>query len=110
MAKEAAKKEPKANTKDVELKNVSAVETATKALEQYELVRSNAIEELLTQRAGIDEQLERFGYTTKTATVGMSTIRRTSSGKPCRICGELGHDARRHRFEKASEATVAGEG
>jgi hypothetical protein len=68
-------------------------------LENMETLKQEAIDELLAKRQEIDSTLERFGY-------HAPVIKRQPSGKPCRICGETGHDARRHRGEKQEASQV----
>jgi DNA repair exonuclease SbcCD ATPase subunit len=61
---------------------------------QFQEAKQVAIQDLLKQRQTIDEQLKVLGHdNTKKAPV----VRQTDPNKKCPVCGETGHDARRHK-------------
>jgi hypothetical protein len=78
------------------------VSEAFALLQQLQPLREAAIEELLAQRAKIDDQLAQLGYEPAAATAVSRSPRRRSVAdptKPCPVCGKLGHDRRFHRYE-----------
>ena len=68
-------------------------EQALKLLGEFEAVRQKGIDELLKEREEIDGKLARLGYDGTAARAG------TKVQKPCSKCGEMGHEARKHRGE-----------
>lgn len=69
--------------------NYEKTERAFELIQETEQARKMAIEELLAIRQDVDAKLKRLGH--DPATKGKN---------PCRICGELSHDARAHRGEE----------
>lgn len=61
---------------------------------QFQEAKQVAIQDLLSQRATIDEQLKTLGYD---STKKVAVVRQTDPNKKCPVCGETGHDARRHK-------------
>ncbi len=83
-------------------KEESAVEKALRLQQEFETTRQAGIDELLKARAEIDEKLALLGYA---PSVPSTKPRATKAGakaaeKVCKVCGEIGHDGRRHRGEK----------
>jgi hypothetical protein len=68
---------------------------------QLEEAKQVAIQELLRDRGAIDEQLKSLGYDPKKAPV---VKRQVDPNKKCPTCGEVGHDARRHKSPKPPAA------
>jgi hypothetical protein len=89
-------------------------------MEELERKKATAIDALLDQRDAINEQLERLGYRKMAPVPPTPTYhrpaptgtneRRSRNADPnraCKVCGETGHDARRHRYEKNNDGQVA---
>lgn len=76
------------------------VDKVMKALEDLDSLKQQAINELLDERKNIDEQLAKLGHGVKQAA---STKRMRDPNKLCPVCGEKGHDARRHRGEQKTK-------
>jgi hypothetical protein len=74
-------------------------------------LRDQAIGELLTKRSELDEKLARLGYNTVPDRPRKSAggARGYSPDKVCPICGQHGHDARKHRHEKRAQTAQATE-
>jgi hypothetical protein len=69
---------------------------------ELDKAKEGVVERLLAERAALDMRLLRLGYKpthTRQAASGVPAVR-TPTTKPCKICGELGHDARKHRWDK----------
>jgi DNA repair exonuclease SbcCD ATPase subunit len=62
-----------------------------------------AIQELLRERGAIDEQLKSLGYDPKKAP---AVKRQVDPNKKCPVCGETGHDARRHKNDPKPPAAA----
>lgn len=77
----------------------SAIDKALKAMEELESLKQSAIEELLEQRGDIDAKLQKLGHTDHPKAKAPATAKPKDPTKPCSYCGEVGHDARRHRQE-----------
>jgi hypothetical protein len=58
---------------------------------------------LLDQRKVISTKLKAFGYDEANGGAKVRKANGADPGKSCSVCGELGHDGRRHRGEKASK-------
>lgn len=71
-------------------------ERAFKLQAQYEEARKEAISQLLAEQSKINERLKALGHQVGPAARPSAS----ASSKPCKICGEMGHDARKHRYEK----------
>ena len=77
---------------------------ALEALAKIETLKSEAVTELLAERAKIDEQLAQLGYTDgrakkKGTRAGAGAVDPT---RPCSVCNFLttpNHDARKHRAQ-----------
>jgi len=67
----------------------STVDTILKKLAEIESLKSEAIQELLAQRAELDKQLAQLGYGEPRASQP-----RAKGVRVCRNCGEGGHNAR----------------
>lgn len=77
---------------------------------ELETLKKGRIKELLSQREAIDKELRQLGHGTreivpkmeaeKPAKAPKKITRKRDPNKPCPICGETGHDARRHRGDK----------
>ena len=76
--------------------NFTSFDKAVALRDEFEQARKSALEELLEQRREIDRRLATLGRGRPTAESG--------SAKTCPICGERGHDRRRHRAGKGMEA------
>lgn len=82
----------------------SAIDKALKAMEEMEALKQAAIEELLQQRSDIDQKLQKLGHNQPAPVPVHSSPKTTQTRqrdltKPCSYCGEIGHDARKHRAE-----------
>lgn len=116
----------------------TTISRAARALEhkaQYEADRAQAIEEILTQMHDLRTQLTDLDYEyalpvttpvptrhittrhTRPARAGVArTARRASpsaifkgdSPNPCRVCGQMGHDARTHRKDNLARLAKQG--
>lgn len=82
---------------------MSAIEKIQRLQEQMAEVKAQAIEELKEKRktaaqalADIDQEIASLTGS-KAAKSGIT--RQRDPNKPCPVCGEKGHDARRHRGE-----------
>jgi hypothetical protein len=87
------------------------VEKVLKQKQELEQNTKEAIKVLLKQLKGIESQLMELGYEptpmkfTKPSNgkakkrTGTKQKRAVDPNKVCKVCGEKGHDARRHRFE-----------
>src|SRR3990167_3395427 len=81
---------------------MSALDKIAKLMEQIEEAKSGALEELGEKRktalqavADIDKEISAL---TGTKTAGKTGItRQRDPNAVCKVCGEKGHDARRHR-------------
>ncbi len=79
----------------------SAIDKALKAMEELESLKESAIAELLEQRKEIDAKLSKLGHgeVKAPAPKATTTAKPKDPNKPCSYCGQVGHDARRHRQE-----------
>jgi hypothetical protein len=98
----------------------NVVDAAFSHLEEFERLKAEAIATLLAKKAEIEEKLERLGhkeeqqeeFITRARYVAQRQQQQSGSSGPaavrqggydpakrCRICGEIGHDARKHRYE-----------
>jgi len=77
-----------------------AVEKVFKLQEDFENARKEAIALLLKQRDDIAAQLTSLGYSESSRKANAFQRRRADPQKQCPVCGEKGHDARRHKGEK----------
>jgi DNA repair exonuclease SbcCD ATPase subunit len=82
----------------------SAFEKIQKLQEQIEAAKAEAVEELREKRkeaaaalADIDRQIAAL---TGEKAAKTAIKRQRDPNKPCKVCGELGHDARKHRGDK----------
>lgn len=82
---------------------MGALEKIQKLQEQIEEAKTAALEELKEKRreaaqalSNIDKEISDLTGT-KTRATGVKRMR--DPNKPCPICGQTGHDARRHRGE-----------
>ncbi|HSY47203.1 MAG TPA: hypothetical protein VLC46_00160 [Thermoanaerobaculia bacterium] len=73
----------------------TAIQKVLELQKQYEEAKQLAIRELLDQRKGIDDQLRALGH--GASQPPQQKQRQTDPNKSCPICGEKGHDARRHK-------------
>ena len=83
------------------------VERALKIQKEAAELRQTAIKELLRQQSDIQQKLALLGHTAgrmpkrgrpkkEVPTIEVST-------KVCKVCGQPGHDGRRHRWEKGKK-------
>jgi hypothetical protein len=98
-----------AKTKSTPIRETSPdelIEQAFAKRDEYEDLRRQAVDALLAKRKDIEQNLASLGYKADTLSTA-SAPRRAMAQRPCKICGELGHDARKHRYDKnaGSEAS-----
>ena len=104
MAKPAAvPTKPSAATK------IGSAERAFKLKADYEAARNAAISELLEQQKSLDEQLRALGYAVDRARPATPKPRVSTydANKPCKVCGQTGHDARKHRYQQKAAGPTA---
>ena len=80
----------------------SAIEKVLALQKQLDSEKGAAIQELLEARGKLDDQLKALGYSSGQRSSGVK--RQRDPNKPCPVCGEKGHDARKHRGEKKTKA------
>jgi 1,6-anhydro-N-acetylmuramate kinase len=65
---------------------------ALKALDEFEAIRAQAIEELEAARKDIDAKLARL-----TAQAIMPSVKKSRRPRTCRVCGSTEHNAQFHK-------------
>jgi hypothetical protein len=98
-----------AKTKSAPIRETSPddlIEQAFAKRDEYEDLRRQAVDALLAKRKDIEQNLASLGYKIDTPGPTASAPRRAVAAKPCKICGELGHDARKHRYDKGNEGSI----
>jgi DNA repair exonuclease SbcCD ATPase subunit len=72
-----------------------------KQIKQLETLKRKAIKQLLSSKEKIEKELSALGHGASAAISTYKKIQRQRDpNKACKVCGETGHDARRHRFDK----------
>lgn len=81
----------------------ATVDNVLKIRQQYEDARKQAIAEILAQQQELTEELRRLGHDGSPAKKAKGA---TDPNKKCPVCGEPGHDARRHRADKEQKGAA----
>lgn len=105
--KQAVEREDSPQPQPIKL---SAIERALKMQEELEQIKQEAIDDLLTQRSTIEDQLKSLGWVNPQSRIETASsyngARRgpKPGGNPadrfCKICQLKGHDARQHRSQR----------
>jgi hypothetical protein len=79
--------------KPTPLPKETVIAPVLKLEEQLAAARKTATETLLEERRQIDASLEKIGYSIE----GASGRRLPAKERVCKVCGQIGHNARKHK-------------
>ena len=79
---------------------MSKADDVLKQLSEIDRLKNEAIQELLGIIEDANKKLEQLGYN---GTSKKRAKRQIDPNKTCPVCGEKGHDARKHRGEKKTK-------